>query len=65
MRGRNVEERLAEDIDDLRARYTIGYRPSAEKPAGTFCCVKVSLAPAAPLRPQEWRVLARAGYYRR
>ena len=33
--------------------------------AGTFCRVKVELAPGAPLHPQEWRVLVRAGYYRR
>lgn len=65
MRGKQVKERMAEMIDSLRARYTIGYRPSEEKPAGTFCRVKVELAPSAPLRPQEWRVLARTGYYRR
>lgn len=65
LRDKKVEERLAEIIDSLRARYTIGYRPAEEKPAGTFCRVKVELAPDAPLRPLEWRVLARAGYYRR
>ena len=65
MRGRDVEDRLAQDIDDLRARYTIGYRPANDKPPGTFCHVKVSLAPDAPLHPQEWRVLARDGYYRK
>lgn len=65
MRGKRVEERLAEAIDSLRARYTIGYRPAKNKPPGTFCRVKVALTPGAPLRPQEWRVLARAGYYRR
>jgi VWFA-related protein len=65
MRGHGVEERLAEIIDDLRGRYTIGYRPTEEKPPGRFCRVKVVLAPGAPLRPQEWKVLARDGYYRR
>lgn len=65
MRGKGVDERLAEVIDTLRDRYTIGYRPSGDKPAGTFCRVKVALSADAPLRPQEWRVLARAGYYRR
>jgi VWFA-related protein len=64
LRGKKVEERLAEIIDSLRTRYTIGYRPSEDKPVGTFCRVKVGLAPGAPLRPQEWRVLVRAGYYR-
>jgi VWFA-related protein len=65
LRGKNVEVRLAETIDDLRSRYTIGYRPSESKPAGTFCRVRVALAAGAPLRPQEWRVLVREGYYRK
>ena len=65
MRGKGVDQRLAEVIDDLRGRYTIGYRPPEEKPPGTFCRVKVELAPGGPLRPQEWRVLARDGYYRK
>jgi VWFA-related protein len=65
LRGKKVEERLAEVIDSIRTRYTIGYRPAETKPPGTFCRLKVALAPGAPLRPQEWRVLARAGYYRR
>jgi VWFA-related protein len=65
MRGKGMDERLAEVIDDLRSLYTIGYRPTEEKPPGTFCRVKVALAPGAPLRPQEWSVLAREGYYRK
>ena len=65
LRGKNVEARLAEAIDDLRSRYTIGYRPLDAKSAGTFCRVRVALAPGAPLRPQEWRVLVREGYYRK
>src|SRR5262249_21687193 len=47
LRGKNVEERLAEAIDGLRSRYTIGYRPSDTKPAGTFCRIQVGLAPGA------------------
>jgi VWFA-related protein len=63
--GKRVEERLGELIDDLRSRYTIGYRPADEKPTGTFCMVQVSLAPGGALRPREWKVLTRAGYYRK
>jgi VWFA-related protein len=63
--GKQVDERLSELIDDLRSRYTIGYPPTEEKPPGTFCKVKVTLAPDSSLRPQEWKVLARAGYYRK
>lgn len=65
LRGRNVEERLAEAIDGLRSRYTIGYRPKDAKPAGTFCPIRIALAPGAPIRPKEWKVLVRQGYYRK
>ena len=65
LRGRNVEERLAEAIDGLRSRYTIGYRPKDTKPAGTFCPIRVALASGAPIRPKEWKVLVRQGYYRK
>lgn len=62
--GKKVDERLAELIDDLRSRYTIGFRPSSYKPSGTFSKLRVVLAPTAPLRSKEWNVLATAGYYR-
>jgi VWFA-related protein len=65
LRGKKVDERLAELIDDLRARYVVGYRPRESKPAGTFCKVRVELAPNAPLRRREWVVLTRQGYYRK
>ena len=65
MRGQGVAERLAQAIDSLRGRYTIGYRPTEDKAPGTFCRVKVALARGAPLHPREWTVLTRAGYYRR
>jgi VWFA-related protein len=65
LRGGNVEERLAETIDGLRSRYTIGYRPTGSKPAGTFCFIRVALPPGAQLRPQEWKVVVRQGYYRK
>ncbi len=62
--NRKIEQRLGELIDDLRSRYTIGYHPTDDEPAGTFRRVQVSLAPRGSLRPREWKVLARAGYYR-
>jgi hypothetical protein len=60
-----VDERLAEVIDDLRARYVVGYRPEQSLPAGTFCKVRVELAPHAALRKREWTVIARQGYFRK
>ncbi|HUA57504.1 MAG TPA: VWA domain-containing protein [Verrucomicrobiae bacterium] len=65
MRGKKPEERLMQLIDELRARYTIGYRPAEEQPAGTFRRIKVILSPHGLLRPKEWTVLAREGYYRK
>jgi len=65
LRGKRPEERLAQLIDELRARYTIGYRPSNAQPAGMFCKIHVELAPDGRLRPKEWSVLARQGYYRK
>ena len=64
LRGKEPEERLAQLIDELRARYTIGYRPSDPQPAGTFRHIEVKLAASTSVRPQQWDVLARQGYYR-
>jgi VWFA-related protein len=65
MRGKRPEERLAQLIDELRARYTIGYRPSDPQPAGAFRKISIRLAPSGNLRAKEWKVLAREGYYRK
>jgi VWFA-related protein len=65
LRGKRPEERLGQLIDELRARYTIGYRPAASLPAGTFRQIHVDLAASGTLRPKEWKVLARQGYYRK
>ena len=65
LRGKSPAERLGEMIDELRARYTVGYRPAESKPTGTFCKLLVELAPGGALRPNEWVVFARQGYYRK
>jgi hypothetical protein len=41
----DVADRLSVLLDALRQRYTLGYRPSVEKPVGTLCKVSVSLTP--------------------
>jgi hypothetical protein len=51
--GRKPEERLAQLIDDLHARYTLGYHPSDPQPAGSFRKIRVELSPGGELRPKE------------
>jgi VWFA-related protein len=64
LRGKQPEDRLAQLIDELRARYTIGYRPSDPQPAGTFRKTRVELVPSQ-MRSKEWTVLSAQGYYRK
>jgi VWFA-related protein len=62
-----AEERMDTLLDQLRDRYTLGYRPSASRPAGTFCRIRVQLTRAALWRlPPGTKavVRARTGYYR-
>ncbi len=66
---KEVATRLAELIDELRARYTLGYVPLGTKPPGTFCKTEVKLLPAAykehpELRKSDVVVRTRRGYYR-
>jgi hypothetical protein len=61
---KTVPAKLAELIDDLRLRYTLGYRPSVAKPQGTFCPIKVELAPEVKKLQKDLIVNARQGYYR-
>jgi VWFA-related protein len=66
---KGVAARLAELLDQLRARYTLGYEPSSAKPAGTFCKTEVILVANAykehaELRKPEVAVRTRRGYYR-
>jgi VWFA-related protein len=66
---KEVAAKLAELLDQLRARYTLGYVPSSAKPAGTFCKTEVTLAANAykehaGFRKSEAAVRARRGYYR-
>lgn len=66
---KEVAARLAELIDELRARYTLGYVPVGSKASGTFCKLRVTLANDAyrrhrELRKSEATVRSRNGYYR-
>ena len=64
---KEIAARLAELVDQIRLRYTIGYKPSMAKPEGTYCKLQLKLAPEAlkaraDLR--KLRVRTRQGYYR-
>jgi len=61
---KKLPAKLAELIDDLRLRYTLGYSPSVAKPHGSFCTLKVELAPEVKKLRKELVVEARQGYYR-
>jgi VWFA-related protein len=66
---KEVAARLAELIDELRARYTLGYVPVGAKESGTFCKLRVTLAKDTyrghgELRKAEVTVKSRSGYYR-
>ncbi len=61
---KELQEKLALLIDDLRMRYTLGYRPSAQKPKGKYCVIKVKLAPDTKKAIGNVTVEARQGYYR-
>ena len=54
----DVASKLADLIDQIRTRYSLGYRPSAEQAAGTFCQIKLTVSPDSIVK-------AKRGYYRR
>jgi VWFA-related protein len=61
---KELREKLAMMIDDLRMRYSLGYHPSGQKPKGKYCAIKVKLAPEAKKAVGNVVVEARQGYYR-
>lgn len=65
--NRKITARLAEMIDLLRGRYTLGYKPSTAKPAGAFCKLQLRLTPdARKTLPHQGDIVVRTerGYYR-
>ena len=65
---KEVAARLSELIDQLRARYTLGYKPTTVKPAGSLCRLQVRLSSSylerTHTRPHEITVRFRSGYVR-
>jgi VWFA-related protein len=67
--SKDAADRLSLLIDQLRSRYTLGYKPVAVAPRGKFCKVGLQLAPEwirnhPDLRKQGVAILIRSGYYR-
>lgn len=65
----DAASKLAELIDELRGRYTLGYRPSVARPPGTFCNLQLRLAPVSyaahpGLHAKEIAVRTERGYFR-
>lgn len=61
---KELKDKLALMIDDLRMRYSLGYHPSGQKPKGKYCSIKVKLAPEAKQTVGNVVVEAKQGYYR-
>lgn len=61
---KELKDKLAALIDDLRMRYSLGYHPSVQKPKGKFCTIKVKLAQEIRKSVGDVVVEARQGYYR-
>ncbi len=61
--------KLAALLDEIRGRYTLGYMPSVEKPAGTLCHLELKLSAEAlarhpALKKGRYVVRTRAAYSR-
>ena len=66
---REAADRLAFLIDQMRARYTLGFKPTRAEPQGKFCKLGLQLSPEffrdhRELRKSGFVVHAKSGYYR-
>jgi VWFA-related protein len=67
--SKEAANRLALLIDQLRSRYTLGYKPAVINPPGKFSKLNLQIAPEflrdhPELHKQGVTVLTRSGYYR-
>jgi VWFA-related protein len=61
--------RLALLIDQMRARYTLGFKPNHPAPQGKFCKLSLQISPEFfrdhhEVRKSDFVVLTKSGYYR-
>jgi len=59
-----VGAKLAQLIDQIRTRYTLGYYPSVKQPQHKFCELRVGIKPVAGKRDRQLVVRTKRGYYR-
>ena len=59
-----VAEKLADLIDQIRSRYSLGYRAPAAKAPGSFYEIKLKIVPEVARREGQIIVKAKRGYYR-
>jgi VWFA-related protein len=62
--GKKLHRQLADLIDEIRLRYSLGYRPSSGKAQGKYCAIKVKLSPELRKSQKGLQVEAKSGYYR-
>jgi len=59
-----ITTKLAQLIDEIRTRYTIGYYPSTKQPRGKFCQIKLQIKPETQKTEGKMLVRTKLGYYR-
>jgi VWFA-related protein len=59
-----VSVKLAQLIDEIRTRYTVGYYPSSKQPKGKFCQIKLQIRKETEKHQGRMLVRTREGYYR-
>jgi Ca-activated chloride channel family protein len=59
-----VSAKLAQLIDEIRSRYTVGYYPSVKQPKGKFCEIKLQIRAETQKREGQLLLRTKRGYYR-
>jgi VWFA-related protein len=60
----DVSTKLAQIIDEIRTRYTLGYYPSVKQAKSKFCEIRVRIKPETVKRKGPLVVRTKKGYYR-
>jgi VWFA-related protein len=60
----DVSTKLAQLIDEIRTRYTLGYYPSVKQPKDKFCEIKLRIKPETERRLGKMIARTKKGYYR-